>query len=151
MAQVANPHKKFLFSISIFGMNPFRAQKVTLPDREVDVVKHGEGNHYIKTGGMVEIGTLNCDNIFSASLPNRLFWDWILIIQETITGGGLTPDVYKKAAQVDFLKNDGVTIQNSYSFLGIWPSKINGIELDRVSSENTIESVEFQVDHEVKL
>ena len=151
MAQVANPHKKFLFSISLFGMNPFRAQKVTLPDRELDVVEHGEGNHKIKTAGQVNFGVLTIESIFSASLPNRLFWDWILIIQDAYTGGGVIPDIYKKACSVDFLANDGVTIRNTFVYTGVWPSKINGIELDRVASDNTIEQIEFQVDEEAKL
>lgn len=151
MAQVANPHKKFLFSISLLGMNPFLAQKVTLPDREIDVIEHGEGNHVIKTGGMVKFGTLNVEKLSSASGPDRLFWDWILTVQDAVTGGGLVPDIYKLACQVDFLKNDGIVVLNSFTYGGVWPSKINGIELDRVSSDNTIESIEFQVDEEVKL
>jgi len=151
MAQVVNPHKKFLWSITLFGMNPFTAQKVTLPDRDIDAIEHGEGNHVIKTAGMVKLGTLKVDRIFSASAPNRLFWDWINIIQNEIVGGGAIPDIYKKTAQVQFLSTDGISIKNSYTFGGLWPSKINGIELDRVSSDNTVETIEFQVDEELKL
>jgi phage tail-like protein len=151
MAKVANPHKQFQFSIFLYGMNPFLAQKVTTPDRELDKIEHGEGNHVIKTAGMVRIGELTVEKISSASLADNLIWGWIALIQNEYSGGGVIPDVYKKAIQVQRLATDGVTVLNTWSYTGAWPSKINGTELDRTSSDNTIQSIEFCVDGEVFL
>lgn len=151
MAQIANPHKKFQFSIFVFGMNPFLAQKVTLPERSVEQVEHGEGNHVIKTGGMVKLGNITIDKIQNSSFADKLFWGWISLVQNEVTGGGVIPEIYKKAIQVQFLGNDGVTVLSTRSFIGAWPCKINGIELDRLSSDNTIESIEISIDQEVNV
>jgi len=149
MAQVSNPHKKFQFSIALFGMNPFLAQKVTLPDREMDVIEHGEGNHVIKTAGMVKLSAMMVEKISNASFPDTLLWAWIQSIQNEYAGGGLVPDSYKIAVQVQKYATDGIKVVQTHTFEGVWPSKINGIEFDRVSSDNTIESIEFQVDREI--
>lgn len=148
MAEIANPHKKFQFSIFLFGMNPFLAQKVTLADRELDQVEHGEGNHLIKTAGLVKIGNMTVDKIFNASLPEKIIWAWINSIQNEFTGGGLIPEAYKKAVQVQLLSTNMRTPVKTWNYIGAWPCKINGIELDRVSSDNTIESIEFSIDQE---
>lgn len=150
MANIANPHKKFQFSIFLFGMNPFLAQKVFLADRELEVVEHGEGNHTVKTAGMVKIGTLRIEKISNASLPDKLMWGWINSIQNEFTGGGLVPEAYKKAVQILKL-NSGNQAIGTWNYVGVWPQKINGVELDRLSSENTIESIEFCVDREAFL
>lgn len=151
MGQIANPHKQFQFSIFLFGMNPFLAQKVTVPERAVDQVEHGEGNHVIKTGGMVKLGNLMMEKIQNGSFADKLIWTWISLVQNEVTGGGVIPEIYKKAIQIQFLGNDGVTVLSTRSFVGAWPCKINGIELSRVSSDNTIESIEFSVDQEVNV
>lgn len=151
MAKVANPHKKFQFSIFIFGMNPFLAQKVTLPDREIEKVKHGEGNHYVKTGGMIELGDIVIEKISSGSFPDNLFWTKIALVQNEFTGGGLIPDAYKEIINIQRLATDGITPLNTWTYSGAWVSKINGIEFDRASSDNTVENIEICVDKEVKL
>jgi len=149
MAQISNPHKKFQFSVFIFGMNPFLCQKATLADREIDKVEHGEGNHLIKTAGMVKIGDLKIEKMMNGSAPDRLFWDWVALIQNEVTGGGTIPEIYKKAVQVQMLGTDGVTPIRTWNYLGVWPFKINGVELDRTSSDNTMETIEFSVDQEI--
>lgn len=148
MAQVSNPHKKFQFSIFLFGMNPFLAQKVTLADREIEQVSHGEGNHTIKTAGMITLGNLMVEKLFGASVPDKLIWGWIHLVQDEFTGGGTIPEVYKKAIQIQQLATNGLTVLRTWNYIGAWPCKINGIELDRLSSDNTIESIEFSVDKE---
>lgn len=149
MAQIANPHKKFQFSVFILGMNPFLAQKVTTADREIEKVEHGEGNHVIKTAGMVKLGEVKIEKIMNGSFLDKLIWDWVALVQNEITGGGTIPEVYKKAIQIQKLATDGVTVIGTWNYIGAWPSKINGVELDRLSSDNTIESIEFSVDQEV--
>jgi phage tail-like protein len=148
MAEIANPHKKFQFSIFLFGMNPFLCQKVTLADRDIEQVEHGEGNHLIKTAGQVKIGNLTIEKISNASLPEKIIWAWITLVQNEFTGGGALPEIYKKAIQVQKLSTNMRTPIGTWNYTGVWPKKINGIELDRVSSDNTIESIEFSVDRE---
>jgi len=149
MANIANPHKKFQFSIFLFGMNPFLVQKVFLADREIDIVEHGEGNHVIKTGGILKLGSLRIEKLYNASLPDKLIWAWINLVQNEFTGGGVIPEAYKKAVQIQKLATDGSTVLNTWNYVGVWPQKINGVELDRMSSENTIENIEFCIDQEL--
>jgi phage tail-like protein len=151
MANVSNPHKKFQFSIAILGMNPFLAQKVTTAERDLDQVEHGEGNHVIKTAGMVKLGNIMVEKISSADGPDRLFWDWIASIQNEFIGGGLIPDNYKFPIQIQKYATDGLTVIATWNYIGCWVKKINGVELDRVSSENTIESLELSVDRQAYL
>ena len=151
MAEVSNPHKKFQFSIFLFGMNPFLAQKVKTADRDIEQVEHGEGNHLVKTAGMIKLGNLTVDKILNASLPDKIIWTWIHSVQDEFTGGGLLPDIYKKAIQIQRLATNGQTVIGTWNYLGAWPCKINGVELDRVSSDNTIESIEFSVDKEAQV
>jgi len=120
-----------------------------MPERSVDQVEHGEGNHVIKTGGMLKLGNLMVDKIRNGSFSDKLIWTWLATVQNEVTGGGVIPEIYKKAIQVQILATDGVSVLETRTFVGVWPCKINGIELDRMSSDNTIESIEFSVDQEV--
>jgi phage tail-like protein len=149
MAEISNPHKKFQFSIFLMGMNPFLAQKVKLADRDIDQVEHGEGNHLVKTAGMLKLGNVTIDKISNSSIPDKLMWAWIHSIQDEFTGGGAPPAIYKLGMQVQKLATDGATVIGTWNYIGAWPCKINGVELDRMSSDNTIESLEFSVDKEL--
>jgi hypothetical protein len=93
---------------------------------------------------------ITVEKLMPNSLPDNLMWGWINLVQNEFTGGGTIPDVYKKACQIQKLGTDLLTPTNTWNYTGVWPSKINGIELDRVSSENTIETIEFCVDKEAK-
>jgi hypothetical protein len=150
MANIANPHKKFQYSIFLFGMNPFLAQKVTTADREYDIVEHGEGNHLIKTAGMVKLGTVNMEKLSSTRANELLIYNWAIQVQDEITGGGGIPAQYKRNFIVQ--KNDatGFLPIGQWEYIGGWPCKINGQELDRVSSDNTIETIEFCIDKELR-
>ena len=92
---------------------------------------------------------MTVEKIFNASLPEKIIWAWINSIQNEITGGGLIPEAYKKAIQVQFLSTNMRTPVRTWNYIGAWPCKVNGIELDRVSSDNTIETIEFSIDQEV--
>lgn len=151
MSQVANPHKRFQFSIFLFGMNPFLAQKVTTADREHDVVEHGEGNHVIKTAGMVKFGNVVIEKISSNRANDLFLYAWSLLVNNEITGSGLLPQQYKKPFQIQKLHVDGKSPLDTWNYTGGWPCKINGTELDRLSSDNTIESVEFCIDREIRI
>lgn len=148
MAQIENPRKQFQFSIAIapFTMNPWLAQKVTIPDASVDIVEHGDTNHDIKTGGRVKYTTINIDKLMTTDGSDNYMWDWMASVQDVIIGGGLPPQAYKRVITVTELAEDGQSVINTWILTGCWPSKINGLEFDRQGSDNTIESIEICVD-----
>ena len=60
-------------------------------------------------------------------------------------GGGLTPPEYWETVRVDELAEDGVSILNSWICEEVWPSQLNGQPLNRMSSDNSVEEIEFSV------
>lgn len=150
MAKVANPRKQFQFSIQVPGLYPFLAQKVTLPDTETDVVEHGDTNYKVKTAGIVNYGVLIVEKISTANGPDNFIWNWIKSIQDEYLGGGEIPENYKKIIEVYQYHTNGERIINTWQWEGCWPSKINGVELNRVQSDNVIETIEFQVDRQLR-
>lgn len=147
MAQIENPRKQFQFSIAIapLPMNPWLAQKVNIPDISIDIAEHGDSNHDIKTGGRVKYTTINIDKISTTSGSDNYFFDWAASVQDVLVGG-LPPQAYKKVVTITELAEDGQTVINTWICKGCWPSKINGLELTRQGSDNTIEAVEICVD-----
>lgn len=150
MANIENPKKQFNFQIFLPAMNPFLAQKVTLPDFSADVVEHGDFNYLVKTGGINKVGTLNIEKISSALFPDSQFFNWIQTIQNAMVGSGALPSSYKTTITVEHYAPDGFTVLDRYIMEGCWPSKLNGVELSRVDSGNTMESIEMQVDRMFK-
>lgn len=150
MAKLQNPHKKFQFGLAIYGLLEIRAQKVTTPEYSLDQVEHGEGNYKSKTAGMMNFSNFTVERLDSATLPDGLFWAWIQTIQNVQTGLGLPPEAYKRNAQVYKYNHVGAII-GTWVMEGVWPQKINGVELDRVSSDNTIETIEFSIDKSLYL
>lgn len=148
MAKVANPRKQFQFTIIIPGLNPFLAQEVKLPDIDFDNVEHGDTNYLVKTAGMKKIGQLTVNKISPADSIDIFFRAYAQRIQNTLTGGGQLPSQYKVAIIVQEYSNDGVSVIETYTYKGCWPQKINGKDLSRKGSDNTIQSIEFSVDEE---
>lgn len=146
-AKVKNPRKKFLFRITFVKhpMNAYLAQKVTLPDIEIEEVAHGDINRDVKTAGRVTVGTMTVEKLMTTSGPDNWLHDWLYSCQDHINGGGLTPNQYWETAMVEELAEDGVTVINTHLCTEVWPKKVTGLELDRMSSDNTIESIEFSV------
>ena len=66
-------------------------------------------------------------------------------VQDMLLGGGLTPSQYWETVQINELAEDGVSILNSWICEEVWPTRLNGQDLDRMSSDNTIEEIEFSV------
>ena len=145
-AKIPNPRKQFQFNIIIAGLNPFLVQEVKTPDEDHDVVEHGDTNFDVKTAGKKKISTLTITKIFRADFPEYDFKNWARDIQNTLTGGGLPPSQYKRAIIVEEYGNDGRTVIDRTTYTGCWPSKINGKDLSRRGSDNTTQSIEFQVD-----
>ena len=148
MAKFANPRKRFNFSIQITPdpINPFLFQKVTLPDSEIEQVTHGDTNHDIKTAGRVSYGNITAEKLMSSSLGDSYIWSWFDTCQSALIGGGAVPALYKKSILVQEFAEDGATVLNTWLAEGVWPSRVSGLELDRQSSDNSIEQIEFAVD-----
>lgn len=150
MAIIENPRKQFNFTILAPALNPFLAQKVTLPDFETETVTHGDTNYDVKTAGRIKLGRLIIEKISPATGPNSWIWAWIFSTQDAFLGGGALPSVYKKTLEVQEFSVDGQTILDRHLYYGCYPCKVNGIELSRVDSANTIEHIEFEVDRPKK-
>lgn len=151
MPHVSDPKKHFNFTVRIAGLNEWLAQKVTTPDWEIDVVEHGDSNHIIKTGGLAKFGNLMIEKISPATISDRFIWDWINQVQNVLLGGGALPSIYKRTGEIIHFSTDNITPIDIWSYQGLWPCKINGIELARATSENTIESIEFCLDKPIKV
>lgn len=147
MAQVKNPRKVFLWRIRFidYPINAFLFQKVQMPEIGFEEIKHGEGNRDVKTAGRINIGSMTASKLSPTSGSDTWLWDWINGIQNQMLGGGLTPESYWKKCIVDELAEDGQTVLNSWYEDEVWPLKLNGLTLDKVSSDNYIEEIEFSV------
>lgn len=146
-AKVKNPRKKFLWSI-VFAKHPINAylfQSVQLPEVSIEQVSHGDINRDVKTGGRISIGNLVCRKLETTSGSDTWFWDWLNSVQDITLGGGLVPNQYWETCTVNELAEDGVSILDTWVCTEVWPTKVNGQELDRMSSDNTIEEIEFSV------
>ena len=119
--------------------------KLYLPDIEIDQVAHGDVNRDVKTAGRVTIGNLIVEKLMTTAGSDTWLHDWLYSCQDHIVGGGLVPSQYWETAIVNELAEDGVSVLNTHVFEEVWPCKITGLDLDRMASENTIESIEFSV------
>lgn len=150
MAQVANPRKQFNFSITVAGLDPFLAQKVTIPSESIEVDEHGDTNYIVKTGGIKKIGTLTIEKISFATSPDTWVFAWMNLVQSTPLGGGILPSLYWRNVIIDEYSTDGVSILNTWTCKDCWPSNRDAIELSRTDSGNTIEKIELQVNEVAK-
>lgn len=156
MAKVTNPRKNFKFSIEFIGypIEPMLFQEINLPDVDFEVKEHGDTNYLVKTAGQVKYGTLKLKKLLTTGVNDRsntFFFDWGLMMQDPLTGGGLPPAAYWRDCVIKEFTEDGVGIANKWELEEVWPSKINGISLDRIKGENTIEDIELQVNTVDKL
>lgn len=146
-AKVKNPRKGFLFQV-IFVKHPINAylfQNVVLPEVGVEQVSHGDINRDVKTGGRVTVGNMTCRKLETTSGSDTWLWDWMMSVQDLQVGGGLVPPQYWETVVVNELAEDGKSILNSWTLNEVWPTRLNGQTLDRMSSDNTIEEIEFSV------
>ena len=150
-----NPRKAFNFRISFPGqpaMPVFSCQSVIMPEETVEPVEHGLGNSRIKTAGQYIVGDATIERIIPATNNqtsrdvNKFFRDWQRLAQDPIVGGGTDPLVYKHIVLIEELANDGISVLNSYTLVGAWPTKINGREYKRTESNNVVETVDLSTD-----
>ena len=146
-AKVKNPRKRFLWQI-VFVKHPINAylfQSVTIPEITIEQVSHGDIDRDVKTGGRITVGNLTATKLETTSGSDTWLWDWLMSVQDLLLGGGLTPSEYWETVLINELAEDGVSILNSWTCTEVWPTRVNGQELDRMSSDNTIEEIEFSV------
>lgn len=146
-AKVKNPRKRFLWQI-VFVKHPINAylfQSVTIPEITIEQVSHGDINRDVKTGGRISVGNLTATKLETTSGSDTWLWDWLMSVQDLLLGGGLTPSEYWETVLINELAEDGVSILNSWTCTEVWPTRVNGQELDRMSSDNTIEEIEFSI------
>lgn len=146
-AKVRNPRKTFLWQVIFVKhpINPYLFQNVQLPEINVEQTTHGDINRDVKTGGRVTVGNLTVNKLETTSGSDTWLWDWMASVQDMILGGGLKPTQYWEVVQVNELAEDGVSILNSWILTEVWPTRLNGQTLDRMSSDNTVEDIEFSV------
>lgn len=146
-AKVKNPRKKFLWSLSFpkHPLNAYLFQTCTLPDVEIDQVSHGDVNRDVKTAGRVTVGNMTCEKLMTTDGSDTWLHDWLFSCQDMIIGGGLVPSQYWETCIVQELAEDAVSVLNEWLLEEVWPCKVNGLDLDRMASENTIETIEFSV------
>jgi hypothetical protein len=147
MAKVKNPRKNFLFSIQFpkHPINTYLCQKVTLPDIEIEQVTHGDVNRDVKTAGRISVSNLVLEKLITTAGSDTWLHDWLMSCQDILLGGGLPPSYYWETVVVSELAEDGTTVLNQHIMTEVWPCKITGLDLDRTSSENTVEKAEFSV------
>lgn len=148
MANIDNPRKQFNFSIQVVGapINPFLVQKVTISESSISEVKHGDVNYDVKTPGRVETGNTTLEKLMTTSGSDMYMWNWHKSCQDDMIGGGLPPQSVKRNLIVNELAEDGTSALNTWLLSGCWPSKIDGLDLDRKGTDNTIEKVTMSVD-----
>ena len=146
MVQIDNPRKQFQFNIIIPGLNPFLAQTAKLPDIDFDVTEHGDVGYMVKTAGLARLGKFTVEKIVDSMGNDQFIWDWARQIFNFMGKSRQIPSAYKRMGLVEQYGNDGLVVVKNWPLIGIWPSKINGTEFSRTSSENTIESIEFECD-----
>jgi phage tail-like protein len=151
IAAVQNPLKKFAYKVIVAGLETALVQKVKMPDQEVDVVKHGNYNMDVATAGKLKYGDLTLDKLVSADGITDLWaWSWLMTVQNPIGLGGVAP-VYKQTVIVQLIGPDGVSIKRQWMVEGAFVKKVEGEDLDAMSSENIIEKVVLSCDYVIPL
>lgn len=146
MTMIPNPRKVFNFRIEIAGFDQFEAQNVEIPEIELEITEHGDTNHSIKTAGRVKIGDITMEKLRPLPVPDSMFWSWLNAAQDILLGGGQLPSFYKKIVVIKEMDSTGLVAVNSWMCIGTFPKKISSNKLDRMSSDNLLETVVFSVD-----
>lgn len=145
MAQIRNPKKAFQFNIFAAGLNPYAAQEVNIPDHEFEEVTHGDLGRRITTAGLLVFGAITITKIKPINEADNWVWQWIQEIRNRV-GGGLVPELYKRDLTIVQYSYDNVTVTDRWEVEGAFPLRVNGMNLNRAESENTMETVELSID-----
>lgn len=145
MAQIENPQKSYMFSILAAGLNPYAVQEANIPDFEFDSVEHGDVDYDAKTAGRRKYGNIKLVKLVPLGIGDNWIWNWIQLIRNR-NGGGAVPSIYKRNIDIVQYHYDLVTITDMWAVKKCWPVKVNGRELSRTKSENTMDDIELSVD-----
>jgi phage tail-like protein len=146
MANVANPSKVFNFRVEIDGIDQFEVQEINIPDAEIAVTEHGDGNSTVGTGGQIKFGNITLKKLRALPLSDKWAWNWLMQVQDPISGGGQLPDQYKKVVIIKELAPDNKTTVTTWTCLGAFPIKSAITPLSRTSSDNTMQDCTLWVD-----
>jgi phage tail-like protein len=146
MAQIANTRKVFQFVVEVAGLNQFEVQTVELPEIEVEAVEHGDTNHSIKTAGRITTGDMTFEKVRPLPQTDKWAWEWLNTAQDPFTGGGSLPLNHKQIIIVKEMDTTQTTTINSWYLEGCWVKKVSQSKMDRMSSDNIIETIIFSVD-----
>lgn len=141
-----NPRKVFNWRIEIDGVDQFEIQTVDLPEISVEVVEHGGPNSKKKTGGLVAFGDIVLEKVKDMLNTGTWATDWLSQVQDYRVGGGLLPDAYKRDIVIKEMDSTGTVTLSKWLCEGCWPNKVKGAKLDRMASDNTIETVTLSTD-----
>jgi phage tail-like protein len=146
MAKVANARKVFQFIVEVAGVNQFEIQKVTLPEVEIEKVAHGDTNHDIKTAGRIMIGDMTWEKIRPLPQSDRFAWDWLMLAQNQLLGGGQLSLGYKRIVIIKEMDTTGAVAVNRWFCEGVWVTKVSQSDMDRLASDNIVETITLSVD-----
>jgi phage tail-like protein len=146
MAATANPRKVFNFQIEIDGLVQFEAQKVNIPDAEVERVMHGASNHDVKTAGRVSFGDITLERLRPVETTTDFGWLWLAQAQNPVTGGGALAGQYKRNVVIRELAPNNITTIQQWMCEGCWCFKTSYTGHDRMTSDNSIETCSLSVD-----
>jgi phage tail-like protein len=147
MAKIANPRKKFNFSIHFdkHAVNDYLCQEVELPEVTIEQVAHGDTNRDVKTPGRITVGDLTVRVLKRTSQSETWFWDWAMMCQDMNLGGGNTPDAAWSTITLSEIAEDGKTVLDTWTMTECWPKQISSLSMARTSSDNTIQEIVFSV------
>lgn len=146
MAKVANPRKVFNYKVEINGFDQFEIQSVKLPTKEVEIVKHGDTNYDVKTGGRITTGEMVFTRLMPVTNSDTVGWNWLALVQDDFAGGGVLPSVYKQDMVLKEMDTTGLVTVNSWIIEGAFPTKLEYSDFDRMKSDNMTEKMTLSVD-----
>lgn len=146
MAIIANTRKNFQYRIEMQGIEQFLVQKVTLPDIEIAATAHGEANMDVKTPGRITVGDLVLEKIKPSDRPDAIGMALLNLAQDQLSGGGSLAAVVKKDYVLREVDSTGLVTIGVWNIEGAWVKKLSTSTYDRMSSDNSIETLTFSVD-----
>lgn len=146
MAKINNPKKQFNFGIIAPGLNPYAVQTANIPDYEIEQVEHGDTNYTVKTPGRISFGNITLEKLRPLDFADNWIWDWVEMTQNAYNGVGGVPALIKRNITIVQYATDGITVTDQWLVEGAWPTRINNMALSRVTSENSMETIELSVD-----
>lgn len=126
------------------------AQKITLGEVEIAKDEHGDGNKKVKTPGMVTLPDLVLEKLVPEDLPDRFFYDWMRLCQNTTTGDSALASAVKKSFIIKLIGSGGVTVK-AWQIVGAWVDKLDPGDIGDTEEGNMIESVTMSIDDRYRI